>query len=316
MRYVGFGTETTFRTKATPDRFYNLVRSTVNPSREALIFGGVAYRAALDVLPGPIRATGDLEGLLSANLMSRIQYYLCGQATKTPDDAAAPKAYKYESTPIETGTLPTFSLEIGTEDPDALWVLGSAINTLTLEANAGEILALTVGVIGAKPEVAAKTATVTLTAESPITFVKASLSRGGTDISGKVRTFSITVTNNIPDDAFVIGDQYLAKILIQRLEVEGELEIEFDSWDEYATFIGASSFALKLEATGPSTPSTVAGFENEKVTIEVPKCYYTAHEMNVEEKARLVARLTFRGVHDGTAGYAIKFTTINTLTSA
>jgi len=317
-RYVGIGKETTFKTKATPDMFIDMVSYDITGEKGALLGETGAYRALRDVWVGAVIVRGSFEHIFDANSAARLLYLGLGSVTTTPDDAVSPVAYKHELTPAES--IPSATLELGHEGSEVRFILGTGISRLEIGAVAREVVMCTAEIIGAREELAAPS-TPTFDHILPFIFGRADVLRAGTSIKTNCQAFRLTIENSIPDDAHVLGSLELPKLHLQGLSIEGEIEWQFSDYSEYKRFLGSTtattfldtheSFSLKLSLKGGSTGSTVTGYGDYLCEIELPKCYYLESGVPVARRDRIVQSIRFRAVHDPTSGYPIKATVIN-----
>lgn len=318
-RSIGIGKETSFATKATPDKFFDLTTHSLTAEREPLLAETIAYRAVRDAWPGPVRITGSLEGILDANIAARLLYSAVTEVSTSDDGESPPTAYKHEFTPAQSVNTVTISADDG-ESSEIPYFLGCAVRSLEIRAEARALVTFTADILGAKVKLDSPI-NPTFDHITPFIFHQSTVTRAGNDITNRVQSFSITVENDIPDDAHVLGSMYLPRMWAQGLSVTGEIELQFLDWEDYKRFLGSAtatefqstmeSFTLKLTLLGGDTGSSAAGFDKYKLEIDIPKAYYLESEVHFERRERIVQTIRWRGVHDTTSGYPIKFTVIN-----
>jgi len=320
-RYLGIGEETTFGTPVSPAEYIDIVSESISADR-ATIFPETVRRGPYFARPGGYVPSGDIELFASANSIARFLKWAYGKVTTTVDDAVSPVAYKHEY--IIDKALKSFTAEIAPDvGGSARQLAGCAVSSLAMEAVARELLAVTVSVVCAKEAKITET-TPTFDTLEPFVFHEGVASIAGST-NNKVEAFRSTVENTIPDDDFVLGDQFRPRLHVLGVSITGSLSMSFEDWDEVERFYGGpgktspqsnvGEAALKLEFTGPDTGSTVAGYEKYKLILEIPKASYRTTSFNVDRRERIVQEIEWTALFDSGISSWIKATVINKMST-
>ena len=323
VRFLGIGKESTYRTAVSATEYINIISESIAPDWDRVKLEEAGYRFATDKLPGGFKVTGDISLYVDAQTITKFLEGLLGNVSTTNDGEIT--AYKHTFTPANS--LPSYTLEIFPEYPAdySRQIAGTGILSMRLEAEAGSPLTATIGVLGAKEElITPSSPTPSFANTSPLPFNNSSVEIEDSAVA-TVEAFRLDVSNGIPDDAFVLNDMFLPALRLEGGEIMGEMDIAFTSWDYYKLFYGSSSATepsetpdtvkIELIATGGSTGSGTAGYENYKLAITLPKCRLDTSNANFDRRSRIVQRLGFEALHDTSSGYAIQIEVVNTKSS-
>jgi len=320
FRYLGLASETSFGTAASPIAFLDVTSVNIEPAREHFYRSSIARRAIRTKIEGPIREEGTIETDLNVDEQDKLLLYALGKVTTTSSPSV--DAYKHELIP--TGEPLPFTLEVGYElGTYARRIAGCFVTSLRIEAVQRELVTARFDITGRNESLVTPVSAPSFSTIAPLSFTGASVEIAGSGV-GSVEAFRLTIENDIDTDAFVLGDQFLPAIRPQGLNVEGELELAFESWTEYRRFLGAvtatsfqeqSPFSLKLDAKGASTGSTDPGYENYRLTIDLPKVFYDTAALELSERDRVTLTFGFRPIYDDSIKAPCKLTIINTHSS-
>ena len=322
VRFLGIGKESTYRTAVSVSEYINIISESIAPDWDRVKLEEAGYRFATDKLPGGFKVTGDISLYVDAQSITKFLEGLLGNVSTSDDGASPAVAYKHTFTPANS--LPSYTLEIFPEYPAdySRQISGTGILSMRLEAEAGSPLTATIGVLGAKENLISPSSTSPTFANiSPLPFNNSSVEIEDSAVA-TVEAFRLDISNSIPDDAFVLNDMFLPALRLEGGEITGEMDIAFTSWDYYKLFYGSSSATepsetpstvkIELIATGGSTGSSTAGYENYKLAITLPKCRLDASNANFDRRSRIVQRLGFEALYDSSSGYAIQVEVVNT----
>jgi hypothetical protein len=196
-------------------------------------------------------------------------------------------------------TLPSLSFFVDRNTSNAsntrnyFYYSGVKVNQFTITGEENGIVRLRVSVHGQKEELSTTAQAIT-TSNLPVAkfwFSNVTLD-DGTAANVKVRSFEITVNNNLITDRYFnnlldLGSSYsdtspnqmvavLTDLPEGRREITGRLELWFDSTRWYEKFLSASSVSLKIDVAASYIKSGVF-----KTTISLPNIVVTGETPNV-----------------------------------
>lgn len=142
------------------------------------------------------------------------------------DSIAAPPLHTHTITPVDSSTLPFFSIQeaIG-DDLEVYQYVDAVVNTFHLEVDANGYLIVTAGIIGARQTAGiVRTDGTTIRDDTPM-FVgtNALITFGGVTLPAK--SLSLDINNNFEDDDFRLGSLYLGDLTAKRREVTASFGI-------------------------------------------------------------------------------------------
>jgi len=318
VRFIGIGIETTYGEAATITDYIDAVSESITGGQSFIDVETAGTRWIRERVPGPWSESGSFDIIVNADNITKILKCALGDVTTSDDGGSPAVAYKHEFKP--SSTLPSFTLEVC---PDvgsySRQIVGCGITSLRFEAPARELLTASVDILAAKEKLISPS-TPTFTTRRPFVFYDGQISGL---VTANVEAFRLTIENDIPDDAFVLGSRFLPGLRVQGFTVSGELDLTFLDWDAYQKFLGsasatepgttAESYSLTATFTSPEeTGSSVAGFENYELEFHLPKIYLDTAEAHFDRRDRIVETVRFTAVYDSTADYVVKVTVVNT----
>jgi len=319
-KFVGIAEETTYGTPVTASEWIDINSESVNPDHAWIDVETAGSRALMNRIPGPYRVSGDIVYVVNPDNITKMLKWLCGSVTTSDDGGSPAVAYKHEFT-APSSSIKSFTLEISPDvGNQSRQIAGCAVRSLAFDApEARGIVSVTATILGQK-ETLITPSTPTFSTLRPFAFFDGSLKVAGSEIAD-AEAFSITLENDIPDDVHVLGSRFLPGIRLQGFTVTGSMDVAFTSWDLYKRFFGSATatgpqvipetVSIELTLTGDETGSSVTGFENYQLKIEIPKATLDSSEANIDSRSRIVQSLGFTGLYDPTSGYAAKITVVN-----
>jgi len=179
---------------------------------------------------------------------------------------------------------------------------GCRIQSLTLNAVAGQILRATFEVVG-KNQGNRKSAEdpISFMAGSPLVFHQGILKID--TVETLVKEFSITINNNLQDDDLALGQRDLADIQpMDSLLVTGNIAPLAFSDTEYQKFRALTYSVLELKFTGAELPNN-SGYYYE-AEIDLPHLFYTGEDAEVSDKGKIPQSLPFEAENYDAGGDA------------
>jgi len=320
-RFIGIAEETTYGTAVSATDWIDVVSESITSEQGFIEVETAGMRERVKRVPGPYNVGGSFDMIVNADNITKLLKWLLGAAETTDDGSSpTPLAYRHEFTPSQT--LKSFTMEICPDvGNQSRQVVGCMVSSIAFEASARELLTASVDVIGQKDSLISPS-TPTFSTLRPFIFFEGVVSDGGNPISD-VEAFRVTIENDIPDDAYVLGDRFRPDLTkrVQGMTVSGDMDIAFLDWDYFKKFYGSATatepqtsitpLALKLTFTGESTSSSVEGFDKFLLEIDLPKVYLDTSEANFDRRDRIVQSLGYTAVYDAVAGYICKVTVVN-----
>jgi len=317
-RFIGLAEETTYGTAVDADHWIDVVSESITSSQEMIDVETAAYRARRYRIPGPYRVGGSFDMIVAPDNIGLLLKALLGSVSTTNDGGG-----RYKHTFTHDTTIPSLTLEICPDVGNrSRQITGVGVRSISFESPAREALSATVDVIGSYEKLITPS-TPTLPTLRPFVFYEGSLTMNGSTIAN-VEAVRLTIENDIPDDAFVLGSRYLPGLRLQGFTVSGEMDITFLSWDYYKRFFGSAtasapsteveSVSLKLTYTGPSTGGS-GEYANYKLEFDMPKVYLDTSEATFDRRERIVQTLGFTAIYDESSDYAIQVVLVNTSSS-
>jgi hypothetical protein len=256
---IGYGTESTYGTAVTVDRFYPLVSESITQEIERLESAGIiAGRRVLDSnqwAAGNITISGSVEHELYDRQCGLLFRHMFGGVATS---GAGP--YTHTFTP---GDLTNDHLTIQVGRPDVggtvrpFTYAGCKITSWELACSVGEIATLGLEIVGKSETTATALATAAYSATAlPVTFVHGAVTIGGSAVA--VSEATLKGDNGYNTDRRFLNDQTIKEPLEAGLRTyDGELSAEFESLTQYNRFVNGTTAALVLTFTVGSNTLTV-----------------------------------------------------------
>ena len=272
---VGFAAESTFKTFVTPTRWVEPVDETLDWTKghkqgQGLRVGARIPRAGRRVVP-TAQGKGDLTVEVAAKgLGTLFQWALGGTSTST---VVSGSTYQQNHA---IGNLSSMTLQKGIPEVggtvDAYSFLGCVVDSLDIDSVNGDIVTAKLGL-----DIADVSTAQSLTAPSYVAstvnlfhFGAATMAIGGTitdasttalpssaaPITTGVRSFSLSMKNNIQADRFNYGGSGRKSLQVDKLRsITGKFVAEYDQTTLRDAFLGDTSSSLLLTFTGGSLSS-------------------------------------------------------------
>ncbi|MBS7627034.1 hypothetical protein KEJ51_08410 [Candidatus Bathyarchaeota archaeon] len=304
-RYLGVGEESTFGTAVTANKFKDVISENLRLDKRYLFPDTVRGRAVFKKLPGPVIVRGEVVMLLASEPDTKFFYW--GLGSKSTEQLAT-GVYQHTITPADT--VKSFTARVGAEQFERV-IPGCIIDTMTVEAVAGETATTTLSIVGAN-ESKTTIGTPSFGAVSELNFSGATVTIGSSTAS-YCRAFRLRVNNNIAiDRMYALGSQTMKRMEVGRRVVDGSLDLQFADSTEYDRFLAGQDFTLNVKLEG----DTISGDYKHTVEIDLPKVIYTSDTaplLTRRDPIRITA--PFRAMFDSTSGYDIAVKVTNTESS-
>ena len=305
-RYFAFAKEASFNPPSpptTPTRWLEISSEDISLDQQYVYVETVRERAYRHRLDGPQAISGSIDTPAFPGSAMTLLYYTLGSVTTTGT------ADPYTHTITPGNTIPSFSSWIGVEEYVSGGPIvmerkynGMAISGVDIDYSAGEMLTLSFDVIAAKEATPGTTLqSPTFASDRPFSANDVVVTLGGSP-STVVESVSISIDNNIADDAFAIGSRILPALIVGRREITGSMDLRFASRDEYNNFLSGTTRSLVLDATIGA---------NRQFKITLPKISYDTSNANIDTMERVVQGVDFTALWDDTSGYDIQIVVKN-----
>ena len=266
--FIGFGAETVWGTAVAPRKYIEFLSESIKRNQSGAVSNGInPYRGATSYKKTTIAPGGDIAFEISPEGIPVLLYHCLGGVATTTSGAG----YQHIITPaISLPTGLTFHVN---RDMAYFDYPGSKINTFNMSFAPNEIITGSVS-IASKNETAVLVATTpdpntpTFSTAEPFTGVQAVILVDGSPQGVMAADFS--VSNDIYEGKYELGQNYRAALIEQKRSVTGKLNIEFDDLDMYNLFVNGTPSTLRITLTSDQTASPAYS-----MGIYFPKIVYT-----------------------------------------
>lgn len=287
---------------AANQKFFDIASEDISPENNLLIYETAATRYPPGAGAGPYRSTGGVDSFVETSAFGSVLKMALGQ-----EDTISATTINHIFHPVSSlGNFKYFTSLINFDYPDGYRLLkNAAIGTLEIEATAGELVSFSCDVIGAEETVSGIAPTPTYSQVPFATYHHGSVTMDGSSITSGVESFSVSLDNNLADDALVLGRRDLPAVRSQALTVEGSMDWSFDDFTMYERFFGAGGaqtpqstisgmdlqFSLYVSASEGGTMS-----QDHELTVYVPNAKVDTTDANIDDRDRIVEGVDFVGV--------------------
>jgi len=264
--FVLYSVENTYGTAAAAAATVPFPRSSEwTISNQLIEIDAIGKAEPSDIVPGFADVRGRFEAYLTAYDHNWFKYALGRGSVAT----ISSNVYKFTVQCAATNVASTFTFYTGVDEASGesqVQIAGCKIDTLTVNARAGEVCTYTVDFIGQKPTLSTTaTKPSIMTKPVPLIFadgyVQASIGSGSLTAAtiGNVEAVSFTVSNNLEQLAAInrTDGRNVHEVAQNQRRIAGELTIRFDS-NKYQQWAMGSSSAN----TPQRTLATVAVYLN------------------------------------------------------
>jgi hypothetical protein len=268
--FIGFAPEVTWGTAVTtPTRYIEFLSEGLKRNQSGVVSNGIRpSRGATSYKRTTIAPGGDISFEMSPEDVPTLIYHALGDAATPVQDPTG--VYKHVIKPnIDLPTGLTFEVD---RDVAYFRYAGSKINTWSMSFSPNEIITGSVSV-SSKTEtglIGASGNTSSYSSASPFTGVQAVIEIN--DSAFGVMAADFSVSNDIYEGKYELGQNYRAALVEQKRSVTGKLNIEFDDLTIYDLFVGGTESSLKITLT---SDEYITGTTSYSMIIEFPKIVYT-----------------------------------------
>jgi hypothetical protein len=236
-------------------------------------------------------------------------YYLMGTVTSAVSTPTTTNLHTIK----KSNSVPFFRAAIGRDLKEHQYV-GGIVNSVTIDYTPDDILTGSFNVVLRREKSPLANLDTGLTFSD---FDNVEAAFGGVEVSPElddsavnfIESASITIENNVAEDAFALGSPYLPAGIIAQLGVTGTFDLRYDSSARYTDWLDGTKRKLELIASRGTGSST------RKLTIELPVISYDVNRLPTDNIERYVQTLEFTGETDSN-GDPVIITVQNAQTNA
>jgi len=309
-RYLRIAEETDYATMpGTPDwKDFDIASSDLSgPTDQVEQYQTVAARNPRFYGPGIYTIDGSFALPVDHKLFGHILLGVMGNVTSSQIETT--DFYEHEFTSVEE--ILSYVLAVGKDEFEHQF-LGVLLNELSLELT-DRFLIATVSCLGAK-DAKDDLSTVEVANMQDFVFnaIVSSATRGQTDLSAKIRDFSLSFNNNVDVEGGIpVTERFPVDYIAQAIEVTVDMTLIFDSADELEAYWGDSTGPAEKELAEEELSIEFVEVADEKeLGITLPKAICQAHSAPIETRDRIEQSVTYQGFTDSD-GDAVKFKLIN-----
>ena len=303
-RYLAMGKEDVFGQEATSYRYIDLASEGLRTEHEWIMPELAGYRWKRMAMRGTMRVGGSVDAYAQFGSLGIFLLAALGAvSTSQPDPTGAPSVYRHEFTPADS--LPSYTLRVASEVTGRQF-LGCVCSSLELSIAPGELLGISLEVVGQREE--AFSPGEPEWDDSPyVGFADlVSAEVGGSPVS--LEALTLTIENDLADDAFELGSAYLPEIPVQALSITGSFDLKFKDRTHLDRFLSGEETSLYLRFEGPE----IEGGLRYCLELDLPRIIYKTAGANVSGRERLVESVEFEALFDPAEGRIIKAVLQNT----
>ena len=262
-------------------------------------------------IQGPKKWSGSLDCPVYPTHGTSLIYYALGDAT-TVTDSPNTDVNTHTITANKNFSIPFFQAGIGRDLNEHRYV-GGLVNSFTVDYSPDEILTFSSDVVFRRE----LTPGALDTGAAFIDFDDVDRAFGGTEVDAQidaasvtfVESASITVENNVADDAYALGNAHLPAGIIEGLDVSGSFDLRYDALNRYSDFLSGTKRQFTLDATRGAAATL------RRVQFDLPKISYDVNRLPTDNVERYVQTLDFTAEPDSNSDPIVVLVT-NALTNA
>ena len=257
-------------------------------------------------IKGPVKISGPLDTPLFPKSAASLLYYTLGSASTTGSGPYTHTIKKGES-------IPQFSCEVG-KDFKAHKFVGGIVNSATIDYAPDDTLNASFDTVFRKELATSALASVTFPdfdgaerafAGHECAFKIGAAEGGSPAASTLCESLSISIENNVSDDAFVLGDRYLPANIVAQFSVTGTMDLRYDASTNYDDFLATTEKEIHIEASNGGSGTALR-----KVIVKLPRIAYDTNRLPTDNVERFVQAISFTAENNA-AGDSIIADVIN-----
>ncbi len=245
-------------------------------------------------IQGPKKLSGPIDTPIFVTEATSLIYYALGAASTV---CSMPVACVNTHTITKACTIPAFQMAVGRGVNEHQYN-GGVISSMTLDYAPDDVIAGSFGTVFRReigPVACHALATVTFP-----DFNTACRAIGGTEVTVDfccsavtfVESLSVTLENNIAEDAFALSTPYLPAKIAAGMVPSGSMDLRFDVITSYTDFIAESTNKINIEGQYGTAGGT------REITICLPQVAYDTNRVPTDNLERYVQTIEFTPERD------------------
>lgn len=297
QRYLGLAEETSYNMETPPAAVVHLDIASASldtPSDPNLIYGGGLQRSATLQRPGFYAPSGNIMYAFDVNSVIYLLKWGLGAYVFTSEGGTG-TLNLHEFYGSADNVLDSFCARVGKDYFEHVFS-GCVINSLELQVE-GEFCNLTADIVAAKDskDTIQAIADLSLPDAYPLAFHEVTASIDGSDLSAKVKTLNLSISNNMDaESGRGLGSRHPYRVIGGERETEISMELFFEDSSVLEDFWGG---ATGPAATGVSEIPIVLTFDNGahgSMEITLPKVAYSEVQQQPSSRDEIVQSVTGR----------------------
>ena len=256
-------------------------------------------------ISGPVKFSGPIDiPMYSIGAPTMLFYALGAVTTITASPTTALNTHSIK----KSKTIPFFRAAIGRDQKEHKYV-GGIVGGFTLDYSPDEIFTGSFDLIFRREKTPLSTLSTSVTfpdynsLERAFGGVEVTPKIGGSDVTF-VESLSVTVENNVAEDAFALGSKYLPAGIVAELALSGSMDLRYDSSDRYTDWLDGTERQIEVNALHGT------GDNQRDIQVDLPLCSYDVNRVPTDNIERYVQTIDFTPEQD-TNGDPIIITVIN-----
>ena len=318
--YVGIAEESSFGAGGSPSQFADVVSDGFSGDNAVNYLSTIRGRDTYEGAAGEFNDEGSLdlpvspEGAIGLLLKGAF-----GSVTTTVDD---PETGANTHVFTTDDKLPSYAVEIGVGNVDAIRHKGVVVDTLEISQSPGDRVTASTDLPAQQPEAQGSQASPTYDNLRTFQYHDATVNLLGTDRSVDAQDVTFEIANQV--DMPVRTSRFPDKAFLGQREITAEVTLDFENMNVWEAFWGGSAatapqdtlddVAFNVKWVSPeSIDSTSTAFSLE---LDLPKCRVNTHEATLNEQDMVAEDVELRALVDvGGAGYDAQATLVNGVSS-
>ena len=297
VRYIQFETQTpftneTFAAFGANKHVIDPVGEDITGDQQYLYPRTAGLRNIRGRIQGPKKWTGPLDTPLYPTHAVSLLYYALGTVTTTVN---TPNTLVNSHVITKADSIPFFRAGIGRQLNEHQYV-GGIINGFSVDYSPDEVLTGSFDTVFRRE----LTLDVLDTAASFVDFDDVDRAYGGTEIVPSIdasavtfiESASISVENNVADDAYALGNAHLPAGIIAALNVTGSFDLRYDANARYTDWLNGTKRQFDLDSTRGS------GASLRRLKLDCPVITYDVNRLPTDNIERYVQTLDWTAEPD------------------